>query len=411
MSRRVSNEARLISALVQTSQLDTVIQRGVEPEMFRAYQAEFRWLISYQHTYGETPSPEVLKSKFPSFPLTDEDEVHYYADEVRTAHTKRELSETLETAARHIAEDDLESAVYTVAAFSPPMYKGIPLENTLADESFLTTWHEKIETIRTPWPTLENLTGGIQPGELWYVAARLGQGKSWTLANFACTAAIDGKRVLYVSLEMSERQVQQRLHVMLGNHYKVPVTHKALKDREISVTEYRDLMHVIREKVQGTVSVLDQTRGPVSPAKVQSMIQDYDLVVVDYAGLMHSAMGSRAVEDWRVMAAISNQLQEVAASTEVPIIAAAQINREGDTAGPRPPRVKNLAQSDALGQDGSVVITQKQWSKRVNVYSVEKNRSGETGLFYTEFKPNTGEFKEINRERAQQLYDDTKDDD
>ena len=136
------------------------------------------------------------------------------------------------------------------------------------------------------------------------------------------------------------------------------------------------------------------------------MIKDYDAAIIDYAGLLSSSLGSRAVEDWRTMAAISNQLKEVAVATDVPIVSAAQINREGDTAGWKPPKVKNLSQSDALGQDGDVVLTQKQYGKANMVYSIEKNRHGEgQQLFFTEFGPNKGKFEEVSAQVAKRTYE------
>jgi replicative DNA helicase len=110
------------------------------------------------------------------------------------------------------------------------------------------------------------------------------------------------------------------------------------------------------------------------------------------------------------MASISNMLKESALSVGTPIVAAAQINRDGDSAGWRPPKVKNLSQSDALGQDGDVVLTHKQYGKTAMVYSVEKNRNGEQGsLFFTAFEPDTGNMREINKATAENLKDESED--
>ena len=403
---RISNEARLINALVHTGNPDGAKERGIEPEMFVAYGSEYRWLLSYASTYGTSPSPTSMLEKFPDFPTSEETEIDFYSDQVRHSYTRRELARTIDNAARHISQDDLESAVFAVSSFSPPMHRGVPLGDALVDESFLETWNDAEETYRLPWETLENATGGLHKGDLWYVAGRLGQGKSWTLGSFARTLVLTGKRVLFVSLEMSERQVQQRLHVMIGNSLGFNIRHSQIRNRTISASEYRDLMHEIRVKVPGKISVLDFSRGPVTPAKIQSMIKDYDVAIIDYAGLLSSSMGSRAIEDWRAMAAISNQLKEVAVCTDIPIIAAAQINREGDTSGWKPPKVKNLSQSDALGQDGDVVLTQKQFGRESMVYSIEKNRHGEgQQIFFTEFDPDNGRFNEVTREVAKRAYE------
>jgi hypothetical protein len=67
--------------------------------------------------------------------------------------------------------------------------------------------------------------------------------------------------------------------------------------------------------------------------------------------------------------------------------------------------VKNLAQSDALGQDGDVVLTMRAKPKNVAThFSLEKNRHGSSGIpFYTTFDPNRGVFTEISAEHAEDL--------
>lgn len=142
--------------------------------------------------------------------------------------------------------------------------------------------------------------------------------------------------------------------------------------------------------------------GRVSPGVVANRAQDYDLNIVDYVGLMYTDDGRPAIKDWREMAEISNQLKEIALSKSARIIGASQINREGDTHGRRPPRLKTLAQSDHLGNDGDVVLTMKRYGL-ATVLSAEKNRHGEAErLFYTNFLPNDGDFREIDADTAEE---------
>ena len=104
------------------------------------------------------------------------------------------------------------------------------------------------------------------------------------------------------------------------------------------------------------------------------------------------------------MAEISNSLKYTALPTRLRLLCAAQINREGDT-GVLPPKLKNLAQSDALGQDGDVVLTMRMKPKNVAThFCLEKNRHGPSGLhFFTTFDPNTGVYTEISGDHAEDL--------
>jgi len=103
------------------------------------------------------------------------------------------------------------------------------------------------------------------------------------------------------------------------------------------------------------------------------------------------------------MATISNQVKEVALSRNVPIIAAAQINRAGGSSD-KSPGTEHLAQSDALGQDSDAVITLKQHSKRVLINSLTKYRHGESGAkWFTQFEPGRGLLGDLSISRATEM--------
>ena len=405
---RASSEAMLINSLINTGNALEAENYGITSEMFAGYRAEYVWVTTYPSIYGKPPSREAIKSKFNDFPLSDANDTAFYCDEVRYSFTRRELGKAVRSAAVSLQAGDLEEAILAVNSFSPPG-RNVPLVNALHDESFLDNYHEEIDCIQMPWDTLQNITGGIRQGDLWYLAARLSQGKSWSLGYIVKQALIDGRRVLFYSLEMSEVQVKIRMHTLLGAALGFDVDHIAMRDKVYDVVGYRKLISKIKEEVPGELFLRTEK---CSPSLVAAEGKEVDLVVIDYVGLMQTPMGSRAVDDWRTMAAISNMLKEVAQSGDIRILAAAQINREGDSGTKygygakrgdtwRPPKVKNLAQSDALGQDADVVLTHRRYSKHTMVYGIEKNRHGVSDRYYwSHFDPNRGNLEEITRARA-----------
>lgn len=403
---RPSSEALLISALVNSEQTQLAKGYGVEPEMLVGYQAEYRWVLSYENTYGTAPSKETLLHRFPDFPWADSVDVAFAAAEVIENNNHRDLRRAVRTAASHIAEGDFEEAALALSSFVPTPPRR-PATNMLHELAFLDAYaNEKPDGLALPWKTLQNLTGGIRPGDLWYWAARLGMGKSWLSTEIATQALLDGRRVMVWSLEMPKEQWLTRVHVALGKRLGVPVDHVAMRDRHYDLIAYRKLVNRIRDEVPGFLDIADATSGVVSPALLAARASDYELHIVDYAGLMHTPMGKRAVDDWRLMAAISNELKYVAAGHKTRILALAQINREGDSLSKYPPKVKNLAQSDALGQDGDVVVTHKRYAKSAQILSLEKNRHGSDGHYlWTRYLPNEGTFHEISQDVADDLRD------
>lgn len=408
MIRRTS-EALLLSAMINTKTDPS--EYGVSAEMFHSYSPEFEWLASYPRLFGHHPSKEAFQHKFPDFQyISDAHDIAFACEEVINEYTRRLLVRSVQRAADHLEQGDVDEAMLAISSFIPPA-RSNPLTNDLEDMAFLSDYSEAEDILAVPWETLQNHTGGVRKGDLWYVAARLSQGKSWVLANIAAEALVAGRNVRFYSLEMSKRQVLTRMHVLLGNRLGLDVDHVAMRDRIYDPIAYRKIANKIRDEVPGVLSIADSSDGRVSPNVVARDKGFADLVVIDYAGLMSTPLGGRAVDDWRAMATISNMLKEMAVAHDLRIVAAAQINRDGDTgANSIPPKVKNLAQSDALGQDADVVMTHKQMSKSVMVYGIEKNRHGSAGdRFYTRFLPNTGRFNEIDKERAEDIRDDETD--
>lgn len=405
MRIRRTSESLLISAMLNTATDPSI--HGISEEMLGTYASEYHWLLTYEKIYGSEPTVESFLHKFPDFPLIPTaTDVAFASEEVLGEYTRRELVKSINRAADHLEQGDVEEAMLAVSSFIPPVRKTYP-SNDLHSLDFLTEYENKEETMPVPWEHLQQATGGIRSGDLWYVAARLSQGKSWILANFAATALLNGSRVRFYSLEMSKAQVLTRMHVLLGAHLGMDVDHIAMRDRIYDPIAYKKVAQAIKDQIPGELSIADTSNGRVSPTTVVSDKGWADLVIIDYAGLMSTPMGGRAIDDWRSMGVISNMLKEVAVAHDLRIIAAAQINRDGDTgANSVPPKVKNLAQSDSLGQDADVVLTHKQMASTVMVYGVEKNRHGAAGSrFYSRFLPNTGRFNEIDQDRAEDLRD------
>jgi replicative DNA helicase len=280
------------------------------------------------------------------------------------------------------------------------VHRHSPLVNSLHDTSFLDTYDEVVPAVPLPWTTLNNVTGGIRPGDLWTIAARYGHGKSWILAAILADLLLAGKNVLFYSLEMPKAQVQTRVHVLLGARLGFDVDHVAMRDRVYDRIQYRKIMASIEEVVHGQLFIQDS--GKVTAARVQAEAKSADLTMVDYLGLMYTNTGQPAIGDWRNMATISNQIKEAALATDSRIVCAAQINREGDTKNKMPPRSKTLSQSDAIGQDSDAILMMKRYSHTAMAYTIDKNRHGADGIsFFTNYMPNTGQFGEISKDAAE----------
>ena len=403
----LSSEGLLISALLNTESVGEEVKYGISAGLFEGYSDEYNWLTNYIETYGCQPTRDIFSHKFPGFVFSEHADVRSAADMVHAQANRRRITVAITESMEmlHLGEAEQAHQILVNAAPRRAVVKPKPL---LVATEHLDNWDNRPYTVELPYATLQRYTGGLRAGNLWYLAGRPGQGKSAHLAAISKHAVLAGNRVLFYSLEMSEDEVRARFHASLATEMGYPgITLSNLRSYNVDRALYRKFIGELAERLEGTGGSLDihtPADGPVSPSTVATRCGEYHLTNIDYVGLMSQDGGGRAIDDWRVMASISNSLKFIALSQKTALLCAAQINRDGET-NSSPPKVKNLAQSDALGQDGDVVLTMRAKPKDVAThFSIEKNRHGASGIhFYTTFDPNTGGYTEISADHAEDL--------
>lgn len=245
--------------------------------------------------------------------------------------------------------------------------------------------------IPTGFPDLDRiLTGGLTPGELILVAARPGMGKTSFCLNVATLAARQRgtkprQKVGLFSLEMDSERVTERITASLA---EIDSTH--LHAGTLTDEEWNKYVAAL-PGIEALPVFIDDTPAlsiPAMKAKVSQMQREHglDLIVVDYLGLMRvpGKVESRNVE----VGAISAALKELAREQKVPVLAAAQLNRDVEARQDKTPQLSDLRDSGSLEQDADVILMlyrddyYHENSARPNetdVY-VSKNRNGPTGV-------------------------------
>jgi replicative DNA helicase len=263
----------------------------------------------------------------------------------------------------------------------------------------------------TGFPTLDERTGGPQPGQVWIVAARLGQGKTWSLVRMAVAACFSGHSIQYDALEQGRAEIAMRVHTFASSEFGKQVFKNLdlSQGKNFSPREYKEFLQDMRKQVSGKFHIGDTSRGPISPLSIGAQMERNrpQALYLDYLTLMEADEGG--ADDWRGIGRLSKSLKLMAGRYGIPIIAAAQLNRQAavgkDLAGP-----ETLAEADAIGRDADAVITMRQMSKRVIAMKLAKFRHGRDGfIWYTRFLPNTGYFEEVTFDEAQDLIAEDKD--
>jgi replicative DNA helicase len=211
-----------------------------------------------------------------------------------------------------------------------------------------------ITGLRTGFLKLDELTTGLQPGDLAIVAGRPSMGKTALGLTIAHHIAVrDHRPLVFFSMEMSARQMAQRL---LCAHAKFDA--QRLRQRRLTRDEdVQRLLYACDELAEAPLYI-DDTPG-MTPmelrAKARRLRQQHKIeaIFVDYLQLMHLPNSeSRQVE----ISTISRGLKSLGRELDVPIISMAQLNRKPADRKDNRPILSDLRESGAIEQDADLVL-------------------------------------------------------
>ena len=244
------------------------------------------------------------------------------------------------------------------------------------------------QRINTGFPLLDSKLKGFEAGQLVIIGARPGVGKSAFLLDIAESAARAGNETLFVSLEMSAAELTERLLARRN-----AATMDQLIDRNVE-SNWDSIAAASTRLKRLPLHFWDKPAATVSKIRgAAATIQNLRLIVIDYLGLMQAdrRADSRNLE----LGQISRDLKNLASELQIPIVAAAQLNRGvSDT---ERPMLLSLRDSGELEQNGSKVLFLWKIDEFGTVgVSVAKNRRGRQGVVQMRFDGEHQRFTELS---------------
>lgn len=259
----------------------------------------------------------------------------------------------------------------------------------------------EITGIPTGFVDLDELTSGLQPGNLVVVAGRTSMGKSAFALSIASHLTIRARvPVLLFTLEMSEGEIVDRLMALEG---RVELTR--IRNGKVAHEDWERLVGSCSEISQAPLWVDDNAMitMPELRSKARRMCsrEGVGLVIVDYLQLMsgHDDIYVRVTENSRALKLLARDLN-------VPVLALAQLNRGLESRSDKRPMLSDLRDSGAIEQDADLVL----FLYRDEVYNPDtddkgkaevilaKNRNGPIGKEYLAFIKRFAKFANIARE-------------
>ena len=195
------------------------------------------------------------------------------------------------------------------------------------------SYHKKENRIPFDLEYFNKITKGGLPNKTLNIAlAGTGVGKSLFMCHMASSCVLDGRNVLYITLEMAEEKIAERIDANLLN---VPIQQLVELPRQTFETKVTHLS----KKTQGTLIIKEYPTASAHSGHFKSLLNELslkksfrpDIIFIDYLNICSSSRykTNLSVNSYSYIKAIAEELRGLAVEFNVPIVSATQNTRSG----------------------------------------------------------------------------------
>ena len=259
------------------------------------------------------------------------------------------------------------------------------------------------KTISLGWPSTDDVFGRLRPGELFVFAGVPGIGKTIWLGSVAMNNFMDGKKVVVFTLETSPKRLLMRYYQSLFNRNKTHILNDEIDTTTVESLIPEDGDIIIKQYPANAASATDMSAFLNDLVMYKNFVPD--LIIVDYILITKTNTNEISPENtYKYYKKVTEELRNLGVEWNVPVVTAAQINREGmGESGGSKATLTSKSGSESRGildtaDYYSVIIQTSQDKKRfgedIGSYSiyVDKNRNDKTGCrlnFYIDYSTYT----------------------
>lgn len=324
----------------------------------------------------------------------------YYAEVLRNLRIRRQLYEhcyhTMNLATK-LNVDIVDTVGYITEQITKLLstQKSVSITANQAAKDYYEHLEQRNNSMNTPISTglqgLDNyLDGGFWKSNLIVFGGRPSMGKTALALFFTVQAAQQGKKVLYVNIEMTTDSLVERCNSK-GLNYK------HLRNRTLSNEEHLILTNNLSEFMNLPITITENVNtfpAILAEARKQKLKNGLDFLVVDYLQLINNSQQfeRRQLE----IAYMTRTLKALSKELDIPILLLAQLNRASKGQEKEIPRLESLRESGDIEQDADIVMfchrpdqvnidimphddKGKSWYRRGIIF-IAKNREGERNV-------------------------------
>ena len=195
-------------------------------------------------------------------------------------------------------------------------------------------YHEQEERIPFDLDNFNKITKGGLPNKTLNIAlAGTGVGKSLFMCHCASNILSQGRNVLYITMEMAEERIAERIDANLLN---IPID----QIENLSKDMFRDKVSQINAKTDGKLIIKEYPTGQANTSHFRALLNELklkknfipEIIFVDYLNICSSSrmkMIGGAVNSYSYIKSIAEEMRGLAVEFNVPIMSATQTNRQG----------------------------------------------------------------------------------
>jgi len=320
----------------------------------------FNEITSFTETYNNSPSIEAVGLAVKERRNLTDDEVKRCGDYLKEIEANRQTETEIQWLVDKTEKFCQEKAIYNAVLGSISILDGkdktndkgaipkilsdalaISFDNSVGHDYLENSddryefYHRKEERIPFDLEYFNKITKGGLPAKTLNIAlAGTGVGKSLFMCHVAASAMVQGKNVLYITLEMAEEKIAERidanlLNVTLDDLMSLP---KDLYDKKVNR---------VKEKVTGKLIIKEYPTASASTTHFRTLLNELnlkrsfvpDIIFVDYLNICCSSRikAGANINSYTYVKSIAEELRGLAVEYNVPIVSATQTTRSGFT--------------------------------------------------------------------------------
>lgn len=336
-------ENKIINILLNDAKYEFIGQLNEDYFFSEDAKRQFNFILDYSNQYKALPSLTVMQSEFPNmtFEETTEGEEAYFVEKFIENKQRLNFRNTLEIALRNA------NAVLTTATITELVDSVVePLQefrNTFKVDKNGTNWAQsakdrmklyeekaqnpETEGVKTNIAPIDDCIKGLQQGDLTSIAGYSGTGKTWFMLYLAIQAYMQGKSVLFYSLEMADTTIASRLDTFAFNISNVHLDTGRLDEQYVE--KYKDCLVKLSEMSKLMPNFIQifsskHIEGGLTVNRISADMKKFnaDVVFVDQLSLMKHTFDLR-----QSYIRTTAELKQLAMNNEISIVLAVQMNR------------------------------------------------------------------------------------